>query len=107
MKKLQRRIIETASLTVGLHLLTPFAAADISDNQQVTATGYYCELQFKSGKVIGRGNCEVGDRIKLGGSGGHRIWDYCDLSSLKILENTTMCLFAGKLKKRESVEKDK
>ena len=108
MKKLLQRIVETTILTVGLHFLTPFAAADVLANQQVTATGYECKLQFKKGNVIGAGNCEIGDRIKLVNlSRGYIIWDYCDLSSLKTLGSTTMCLFAGKLKKRESVEKDK
>ena len=90
--------------------LASISAAHESDT--ITPTGFECELEYKSGKVLSSGNCVKGDRVIKPGSRGYSIYEYCDLNSIKqtfqtnskgqLFINRTMCLYSPKIKKRNA-----
>ena len=91
-----------------------FASTSLAhESDTITPTGFECKLEFEKGKLLGSGNCVEGDRIVHRAKGGWKIYDYCDLNSIKqtfqtlsnkgtLYINQTMCLYSPKIKKRNA-----
>lgn len=90
--------------------LASISAAHQSDT--ITPTGFECELEYESGKIIGSGDCVKGDRFIPNRGRDVSSYDYCNLNSIKqslstdrkgqIVLGRVWCLYSPKIKKRNA-----
>jgi hypothetical protein len=91
-------------------LFAPTSLAHESDT--ITPTGFKCELEYESGKIIGYGDCVKGDRFIPNRGRDVSSYDYCNLNSIKqslrtdrkgqIVLGAVWCLYSPKIKKRNA-----